>query len=117
MLKRLFAPLLVLTLAISVLSWVNFNSDQLVAASEADQDYFIKPIPRQNLVVVEPNYGRFFHPNPAVEADKSGEVLYNSLSEIEKDYQIQETKMISFDRKGKEIPNLYVRVNKSNHDR
>ena len=116
MFKRLFAPLLVLTLAVSIFSWVNLNSDQLATTGEADQNYFIKPIPRQNLVVVEPNYGRFFHPDSAVQADKSGEILYNSLSEIEQDYQIQETKMISFDRKGKEIPNLYVKVNKSNNN-
>ena len=110
MLKRLFAPFLVLSLALSVIVITTLNSDILAQPSEADQDYFIKPIPRANVVVVEPNYGRFYHPSDEVEGDASGEILYNSLEEVKKDYEIKRTEMISFERKGKVIPNLYVHV-------
>ena len=95
----------------SIITITAFNSDALAKTSEANQDYFIKPIPRANVVVVEPNYGRFYNPSDEVEGDASGEVLYNSLKDVEKDYEIRRTEMISFERKGQMIPNLYVHVN------
>ena len=89
---------------------IGLNSDVLAQTSEADQDYFIKPIPRANLVLVEPNYGRFYHPNPKVKPDASGQILYSSLKDLEENYEIKGTKMVSFERKGQMIPNLYVYV-------
>ena len=110
MLKRLFAPFLVLSLALSVIAITTLNSDTLPQTTEADQDYFIKPVPRANVVVVEPNYGRFYNPSDEVKGDASGEILYNSLEEVKKDYEIKRTEMISLERKGKVISNLYVHV-------
>lgn len=111
MLKRFLAPFLALSVVLTVITAIGFNSEVLANTSEADQDYFIKPIPTANLVVVEPNYGRFYNPNPEIKGDASGQVLYSSLQDLEENYEIKGTKMVSFERKGKLIPNLYVYVN------
>lgn len=65
-------------------------------------------------MVVEPNYGHFYHPNPKVKGDASGQILYSSLKDLEENYEIRGTKMVSFERKGQIIPNLYVYVNSLN---
>ena len=79
MLKRFLAPLLVLSLVVTVITIIGLNSEILAQTSEANQDYFIKPIPTDKLVVIEPNYGRFYNPNPEIKGDASGQVLYRSL--------------------------------------
>lgn len=111
MLKKFLAPFLVLSIAVTIITVIGLNSEKLAQTSEVNQDYFIKPILRANLVVIEPNYGHFYNPNPKIEGDSSGEVLYSSLKDLEENYEIQRTKMIRFERKGEMIPNLYVRVN------
>ncbi len=40
-------------------------------------------------MVVEPNYGHFYHPNPKVKGDASGELLYSSLKDLEENYEIR----------------------------
>lgn len=92
MLKRFLAPFFVISLALSVITITALNSDGLAKISEANQDYFIKPILRENLVVVEPNYGRFYNPSTSVEGDTSGEILYNSLKDVEKTTKLEELK-------------------------
>jgi hypothetical protein len=117
MLKRFLAPFLVLSVVLTVITIMGLNSEVLASTSEADQNYFIKPIPTANLVVVEPNYGRFYNPSPKIEGDASGETLYSSLKDLEQVYDIKRTKMVRFERKGQMIPNLYVYVNPiSNQD-
>ena len=89
---------------------LGFNHDALAQSSEADRDYFIKAIPSAKMVVVQPNYGRFYNPNRSIEGDASGEQLYRSLEEVSQNYEIEGSKMVRFERKGQMIPNLYVYV-------
>ncbi len=110
MLRRFIAPILTLVVILTVTLIIGLNSEVLAQTSEADRDYFLKPIPRANVVVVEPNYGRFYNPNPEIKGDASGEVLYSSLDELGQIYEIKGTKMVRFERKGEMIPNLYVYV-------
>ena len=111
MFRKIIAPIFALTLALTFLTSIGLNYDTLSENYEADQDYFIKSIPSSNLVVVEPNYGRFYHPSQEIEGDSSGDILYRSLEDLGNNYEIKNTKMIRFERKGKMIPNLYVYVN------
>ena len=110
MLRRFIAPILTLVVILTVTLITSLNSEALAQTSEADQDYFLKPVPRANVVVVEPNYGRFYNPSPEIKGDASGEVLYRSLDELGQIYEIKGTKMVRFERKGQMIPNLYVYV-------
>ena len=110
MLKRFLAPFLVLSLVVTVITVLGLNAEVLAQTSEANQDYFIKPIPTNKLVVIEPNYGRFYNPNPEIKGDASGQGLYRSLDELGQIYEIKGTKMVRFERKGEMIPNLYVFV-------
>ncbi len=110
MLKRFIAPIVVLVVVLTVMTIIGLNSEVLAQTSEADQDYFLKPVPRANVVVVEPNYGRFYNPSPEIKGDASGQVLYSSLDELGQIYEIKGTKMVRFERKGQMIPNLYVYV-------
>ncbi|MEM8777776.1 MAG: hypothetical protein AAGF26_02660 [Cyanobacteria bacterium P01_G01_bin.49] len=66
------------------------------------------------MAIVEPNYGYFFHPDPNIQGDSSGQSLYQALSEINERYGVQETKMVRFERKGYMIPNLYVFLKSNN---
>lgn len=109
MLKKFLAPFLVLSVVLTFLTIGNLNSD-LSQISEVEKDYFIKPINTASVVVVEPNYGRFYNPHAEIEGDASGKVLYDSLDELEQIYDINSTKMVRFERKGQMIPNLYVSV-------
>ena len=110
MLKRLIAPIFVSAVVLTVLTLIGFNYDALAQSSEAEQDYFIKPIPTSKVVIVEPNYGRFYNPHREIEGDASGQILYRSLEDLQQNYEIKGTKMVRFERKGKMIPNLYVYV-------
>lgn len=114
MFSRLAAPICVMALLLTVWTTIGFNYDALAQSSEAGQDYFIKPILSSNAIVVEPNYGHFYNPNPEIEGDASGEVLYRSLEDLQATYAIKGTKMVRYERKGKVIPNLYVYVDSPN---
>lgn len=108
MLKRFILPIVLFAVIITQATLINLNSDSIAANSEAGRDYFIKFVPRSNVVVVEPNYRHFFDPNSEIEGDESGEVLYRALNELNDNYEIKDTKMVRFERKGFMIPNLYV---------
>ncbi len=110
MLKRFTAPLVALFIVITGLTFVGSNYELLAKPSEADQAYFLKSVPEANMVVVEPNYGKFYHPDPNIQGDSSGDFLYSSLDELAREYDIKDTKMVRFERKGEMIPNLYVFV-------
>lgn len=110
MLKRFLAPFLLLSLVLTVITVFGLNAEVLAQTSEANQDYFIKPLPTNKIVVVEPNYGRFYNPNPEIKGDASGQGLFSSLDELGQIYEIKGTKMVRFERKGQMIPNLYVFV-------
>ena len=110
MFKRLIAPIFVSAVVLTVFTLIGLNAEALAQSSEAEQDYFIKPIPTANVVIVEPNYGRFYNPNREIEGDASGELLYRSLDDLAPNYKIERTKMVRFERKGQMIPNLYVFV-------
>ena len=105
MLQR-FSHFLFIAIALLTATVIGFNLPSGV--DEANQEYFFKPVPRTNLVVVEPNYGHLYH-DGETEAE-AVRYLYNSLGELQEDYNIRETKLIEFERKGKMIPNLYVYV-------
>ena len=115
MLKKLLPPIAIISALLVQILIYNLNAAEIAEQSEANRDYFIKPIPQGNVVVVEPNYGRFFNPDSSVEKDESGEILYSALEELEADYEIDGTKMVSFERKGQIVPNLYVRVKERNN--
>ncbi|CCQ49422.1 hypothetical protein WH8501_18740 [Crocosphaera watsonii WH 8501] len=108
MLKKVIAPILVLAFAITNLTILGLNLRNLAQSRIEEQDYFVKVDRQANIAIVEPNYGYFFHPDPEVKGDPTGEVLYEALNSIEQEYGVKETKMISFERKGYMIPNLYV---------
>ncbi|MEM9807877.1 MAG: hypothetical protein AAF959_21635 [Cyanobacteria bacterium P01_D01_bin.56] len=110
MFKTITAPLIAFLVVIVGLTFVGSNYDSLAKPSEADQAYFFKSVPEANMVLVEPNYGEFYHPDPQIQGDSSGEALYSSLDELARDYNIKETRMVRFERKGEMIPNLYVFV-------
>lgn len=116
MFRKLIAPICVSVLAIAVLTIIGLNYEALAKNNEAEQNYFIKPIPTSQIVIVEPNYGHFYNPNPEIDGDTSGEVLYSSLEELQKTYEIKKAEMVRFERKGKMIPNLYVYVNPLNSE-
>ncbi|MGK7884030.1 MAG: hypothetical protein AB4057_05305 [Crocosphaera sp.] len=113
MLKKVIAPILVLAFAITNLTILGLNLKNLAQSRIEDQDYFVKVDRQANIAIVEPNYGYFFHPDPEIKGDPTGEVLYEALNNIEQEYGVKETKMVSFERKGYTIPNLYV-ILKSN---
>ncbi|MEM9483449.1 MAG: hypothetical protein AAGA83_07125 [Cyanobacteria bacterium P01_F01_bin.116] len=110
MIKRFIAPIVALLVVVIGLTFVGSNYEALAMPSEADQVYFLKHIPDKKMVVVEPNYGSFYHPDPSIQGDSSGKLLYGSLDELADEYEIKGTKMVRFERKGKMIPNLYVFV-------
>lgn len=110
MLRKFIAPIAILATILIQVTIYNLNANDISQHSEVGQDYFIKPIPQSSVVVVEPNYGRFFNPDPTIEKDRSGAVLYTALDELEEKYNIGQTKMVSFERKGQVVPNLYIHV-------
>lgn len=110
MLRKFIAPIAIVVAILLQITISSLSANDLTQPSESDRDYFIKPIPQSNLVVVEPNYGRFFNRDRTIEKDRSGEVLYTALEELNDKYDINRTQMVSFDRKGQIVPNLYVHV-------
>ncbi|EAZ89024.1 hypothetical protein [Crocosphaera chwakensis] len=108
MLKKIIAPIIALTFAITTLTVLGLNLTSLAQSHIEDQDYFIKVDRQANVAIVEPNYGKFFHPDPDVEGDPTGQVLYQALSEINQEYGVKEAMMVRFERKGYMVPNLYV---------
>ncbi|ACB54088.1 hypothetical protein cce_4740 [Crocosphaera subtropica ATCC 51142] len=108
MLKKIIAPAIALTFAITTLTILGLNLTNLAQSHIEDKDYFIKVNRQANVAIVEPNYGYYFHPDPEVEGDPTGQVLYQALSELNQEYGVKEAMMVRFERKGYMIPNLYV---------
>lgn len=108
MLERLqsYSHFMFIAIALVTATIISFTLPS--SAGDESQEYFFKPVPRTNLVVVEPNYGHLFH-DGETEAEAI-HYLYDSLGKLQEDYNIRETKLIEFERKGKMIPNLYVSV-------
>lgn len=115
MLKRLIAPILAIAIALTSLTAIGLNLKGLAQSNLEDKDYFIKLHPKANIAIVEPNYGYFYHPDPEVHGDSSGQALYQALAELNRVYGVQETRMIRFERKGQMIPNLYVFLKSAEH--
>ena len=67
--KRLIAPLIALVAVVTGISLVHSNYDVLAKGSEADVAYFTKHVPEAGVVLVEPNYGEFYHPDPDITGD------------------------------------------------
>lgn len=108
MLKKIIAPAIALAFAITTISILGFNLQGLAQSHIEDQDYFIKVDRQANVAIVEPNYGYYFHPDPEVKGDPTGQALYQALSELNQEYGVKEAMMVRFERKGYMIPNLYV---------
>ncbi len=108
MLKKIIGPAIALAFAITTLTVLGLNLKSLAQSHIEDQDYFIKLNRQANVAIVEPNYGYYFHPDPEVEGDPTGQVLYQALSELNQEYGVEEAMMVRFERKGYMIPNLYV---------
>ena len=114
MLKKFIAPISILAVVLVQVAIYNLSSNDPTQVSESDRNYFIKPIPQSSVVVVEPNYGRFFNPDKTIQGDASGEILYTALNELSENYNLGQTQMVRFERKGVVVPNLYVRINEDN---
>ena len=112
MFKKFIAPIAIAFVILMQLTISSLNANDTTQQSEREKDYFIKPILQSNVVVVEPNYGRFFTPDSSIEKDEAGDILYTALEELNENYDIGRTQMISFDRKGQIVPNLYIHLNK-----
>lgn len=110
MLRTLIAPIAIATAILLQLTVSSLSANNLAQQSEAERDYFIKPITQSKIVVIEPNYGRFFNPDKTIEKDESGDILYTALDELDENYKINRTQMVSFERKGQIVPNLYVHL-------
>ncbi|NEQ54605.1 MAG: hypothetical protein F6K11_31485 [Leptolyngbya sp. SIO3F4] len=110
MIRRFAAPVMALLVVIVGIAFLGNNSELFSKPNEASQAYFIKDVPEASMVLVEPNYGEFYHPDPRIQGDSSGEILYSSLDELARSYDIKRTEMVRFKRKGEMIPNLYVFV-------
>lgn len=108
MLQR-YSHFLLIAIALFTATVIGFNFPN--SPSEKNQAYFIKPIPEANLVVVEPNYGHIFH-DGETEAEATQD-LYNSLQELKNNYNIRQTQLVAFERKGKMVPNLYVQIDET----
>ena len=68
-----FIPAIALATAILMqITIFSVSANDLTPQGESEFDYFIKPIPQSNVVVVEPNYGHFFNPDKTIEKDESG---------------------------------------------
>ncbi len=111
MLRKFIAPIAIATAILMQIIIFNLSTNDLTQQSESERNYFIKPTLQSNVVVVEPNYGRFFNPDKTIEKDESGEILYTALEELNENYDINRTQMVSFERKGQIVPNLYVHIN------
>ena len=111
MLRKFIAPIAIATAILMQIIIFNLSTNDLTQQSESERNYFIKPILQSNVVVVEPNYGQFFNPDKTIEKDESGESLYTALDELNKNYNIDQTRMVSFERNGQIVPNLYVHIN------
>lgn len=114
MLRKFIAPIALASVILMQIIILNLSAGDLTQQIERERDYFIKPIPQSNVVVVEPNYGRFFNPDKTIEKDESGEMLYAALDELSENYDINRTQMVIFERKGQIVPNLYVHINEEN---
>ncbi|WP_107671079.1 hypothetical protein [Cyanothece sp. BG0011] len=108
MLKKIIGPAIALAFAITTITILGLNLTNLAQSHIEDKDYFIKVNRQANVAIVEPNYGYYFHPDPEVEGDPTGQVLYQALSELNQEYGVKEAMMVRFERKGYMIPNLYV---------
>ncbi len=111
MFKKFIPAIALATAFLMQITIFSVSANDLTPQSESEFDYFIKPIPQSNVVVVEPNYGQFFNPDKTIEKDESGESLYTALDELNKNYNIDQTRMVSFERNGQIVPNLYVHIN------
>jgi hypothetical protein len=108
MFKRFMLPIVLFAVIAVQMTLMNLRPDFFLGNSEADQNYFLKLIPAANIAVIEPNYKHFFDPNSKVKGDISGENLYEALNDLNENYGVKDVKMVSFERKGFMIPNLYV---------
>jgi hypothetical protein len=108
MFKRFMLPIVLFAVIAVQMTMMNLRPDFFLGNSEADQNYFLKLIPTSNIAVIEPNYKHFFDPNSKVKGDISGENLYEALNDLNDNYGVKDVKMVSFERKGFMIPNLYV---------
>ena len=111
MFKKFIPAIALATTILMQITIFSVSANDLTPQSESEFDYFIKPIPQSNVVVVEPNYGHFFNPDKTIEKDESGELLYTALDELNENYDIDQTRMVSFERNGQIVPNLYVLIN------
>jgi len=108
MLQR-YSHFLFVAIALVVATIISFNLPS--SAEDESKEYFFQPVPRTNLVVIEPNYGHLFHEGQTTK--EATRYLYNSLNQLQQTYDICKTELIQFERKGKMIPNLYVYVEAS----
>ncbi len=108
--QKFLAPILSIGIGLILLLLAVFNLNQPTSAmfDQNSASYFIKPIEMNHLYLVEPDMEGYMNEN--VDPPDLKEVLYRSLDELDQRYAIDKTELINVERKGVEIPNLYVYV-------
>jgi hypothetical protein len=105
--SRFIAPVVAIALSLAILVTASFNAT--AAAGEAGINYFIKPVLKDRILLVEPNLLSFVRADQPT--DKASELLLDALSEIQENYVVNATRLVEVVRNnGKAIPNLFVYV-------
>ena len=68
--KGLLAPVIALLVVVTGLTFMESNYGTFAKPSEENQAYFIKHVPEVSMILVEPNYGEFYHPDPEIQGDR-----------------------------------------------
>ncbi|MGJ3244811.1 MAG: hypothetical protein ACFE0I_01900 [Elainellaceae cyanobacterium] len=108
MIKNLIAPIVAIAIGIALITTASFSLRADGASSEANQDYFIKSVQEDSVLIVEPNLLEYVLPSEM--GDRTVDNLLDSIEEIRQDYTIRGTKRVKTERKGSLIPNLIVYV-------
>ncbi|MGJ3252318.1 MAG: hypothetical protein ACFE0J_14495 [Elainellaceae cyanobacterium] len=108
MIKNLIAPIVAIAIGIVLITTASFSLRADSASSEASQDYFIKSVREDSVLIVEPNLLEYVLPSEM--GDRTVDNLLDSIEEIRQDYTIRGTKRVKTERKGSLIPNLIVYV-------
>lgn len=108
MIRKFLIPAITMTLAALILVVLNLSAINDPAQAIETQDYFVKTVDSDRVLVVEPNLSNFYAPGN--EADTAGETLFTALENLKEQYTIRGTQLIQVQRKESLIPNLLVQI-------
>lgn len=108
MICKFLIPTITMAIAMLVLIVLNLSAIADPTPSIESQDYFVKVIDRDRVLVIEPNLSAFY--TSRTEADTDGANLFAALEHLKEQYIIRNTQLIQVQRKESLIPNLLVQV-------